>query len=172
MLAHLGMPQAESRFAHPYLPQAVCQATGCRAHEVWEALWSLVADGLVYLDPAGQAADNWEWKLSADGRRVVGGGPWEPRDSQGYLRRLDQRIPELDRLARRYLEEALRAFNARCHLASSVLLGVASEQVVLRVVDAFIRAGLPGAEKLRGLVDNPRSTYYAKSLSSGTGCCR
>ncbi|GGT42827.1 hypothetical protein GCM10010176_102940 [Nonomuraea spiralis] len=40
-------------------------------------LYGLLADGLVYIDPEQQAPDNWRWKLSERGLKVVSGGPWE-----------------------------------------------------------------------------------------------
>jgi hypothetical protein len=131
VLEILATPSAETRFGDPYLPAAIRQRTGCRPHEAWEALWSLVSDGMAYLDPERQpGTDNWRWKLSERGRQAAAGGPWEPRDPGRYLRQLRRRAPDLDPVALRCVEEALRAFNARCFLASSVMLGVASEQVV------------------------------------------
>lgn len=161
VLQHLSTPGADSRFA--YLPAAVRSATGRREHEVWEAVWGLVADGLLYLDPEGPGTgtDNWRCKLSAAGIRVISGGPWEPSDPEGYLRRLRRQVPTLDPLAERYVEEALRAFNARCYLATSVMLGVASEQVFNRLAAAFVGSGLAG-DKLARLIDDPAKTYFAR----------
>lgn len=102
----------------------------CPVPKVWEAVWGLVAEGLVYLDTEsqGSGADNWRWKLSTAGVRVVEGGPWEPGDPAGYVRRLRHQVPDLDLLALRYVEEALRASSARCYVAASVMLGVASSR--------------------------------------------
>jgi hypothetical protein len=146
------------------VPAAVSAELGCRQHEVWEAVWGLVADGLVYLDTEGQGSgtDSWRWKLSAAGVRVVEGGPWEPREPEGYLRRLRRQVPELDPLALRYVEEALRAFNAHCYLATSVMLGVASEAVFNRLAAAFVTASEGSAAKLEKLIDDPSMTYFAR----------
>lgn len=135
-----------------------------RPHEVFEALWGLVSEGLVYLDPAGQggsSTDNWRWRLSAVGITAASGGSWEPRDPEGYLRRLRSHQPPLDPAALDYVEEALRAFNARCYLATSVMLGVASEHVVLRLARSVVDA-VPGAVKLRAAMDNPRTSQFSR----------
>jgi hypothetical protein len=58
------------------------------------------------------------------------GGSWEPRDGDGYSRRPRSHRPPVDEIAIAYVAEALRAFNARCYLATSVMLGVASERVI------------------------------------------
>ncbi|WP_164775099.1 hypothetical protein [Nocardioides pantholopis] len=90
------------------------QQTGCSEAGVWEALWGLVAEGLIYLDPNGQALDNWRWGLSADGQQVVKSGSWEPRDPDGYLAWVRREIPNVDGLVELYLTEAVRSFNGRC----------------------------------------------------------
>jgi hypothetical protein len=97
VLHRLGVGET-SRFGRPYLVGTVGQATGCAETGVWEALWSVVGDGLVYLDTAdqGSGTDNWQWRLSADGKRVAEGATWEPRDPDGYLARARRESPELD----------------------------------------------------------------------------
>ncbi len=164
VLQHIATPQADSRFRESYLSQHVQQATGCRPHEVMEALWGLVAEGLIYLDPSGQGSstDNWQWRLSADGLVAAAGGAWEPRDPEGYLRRLRREAPSLDDLALRYVQEALQAFNARCYLACSVMLGVASEQAFRGLAEAFVEMNDAAEGKLGRLLLNPRSTYAAR----------
>ncbi len=121
---------------------------------------------LVYIDPAGQAHaqtwDNWRWRLSARGIQAATGGSWEPRDPEGYLRRLRRRVPDLDEAAETYVREALSAFNARCFLACSVMLGVASEQVFGRLTAAFVATAGDDATPLRKLLENPNATYYRR----------
>ncbi|MFI9598230.1 hypothetical protein [Nonomuraea sp. NPDC052265] len=159
----LATPQAENRFRNPYLPQSIRAATGCLPHEAWEALWGLLADGLIFLDPQGQAGtDNWRWKLSERGRKAVQGGPWEPYDPEGYLRRLRRQVPDLHPIAYQYMQEALQSFNAGCYLACSVMLGVAAEQVFLGVAEAMVAALGASAEKLRKELDNPKSSQNAR----------
>jgi hypothetical protein len=166
ILERLATPSAETRFGDPYFPQATIQALGCPPHEFWETMWGLLGDGLVYIDPAGQAHaqswDNWRWRLSARGIQAATGGSWEPRDPEGYLRRLRRRAPDLDEAAETYVREALSAFNARCFLACSVMLGVASEHVFGRLAAAFVVAEGDDAAPLRKLLQNPNSTYHRR----------
>ena len=123
---------------------------------------ALTADGLIYLDPSGQAPDNWHWRLSTIGLQVAAGGPWEPQDQEGYPRRLRQRVPTLDQAALRYVEEALRAFNARCYLASAVMLGVASEHVFMALANSAVNALGSRASKLKAALDNPRASQNSR----------
>ena len=164
LLQHLATPQAEARFGYPYLVAEISRAAACRPHEVWEALWGLVGEGLVYLDPAGQGSgtDNWRWRLSATGVKVATGGAWEPRDPEGYLRRLRRHSPQVDSVAVRYVEEALSAFNARCYLATSVMIGVASERVLEGLARSVVELRGDSARRLREALDNPRASQFIR----------
>ncbi|MFY1656161.1 hypothetical protein [Micromonospora sp. WMMD1274] len=141
----------------------ISQETGCSEAEVWEALWSLVGDGLVYLDTVGQGSgtDNWQWRLSADGQRVAKGGSWEPRDPDGYLDRIRREIPDLDDLIELYLTEALQSFNGRCYLATSVMLGVAAERAFLVMAQSYATSLTAGAPAMAKELAKPRSNYFA-----------
>ena len=135
------------------------------SHEqVYEALWGLVADGLIFLDPAGQGSstDNWRWRATTLGVTVAGGGAWEPRDADGYLRRLRASTPPVDDAAIAYATEALRAFNARAFLASSVMLGVAAEQTFTELAASLVRAHPTTTTKLASVLNNPRSSQAAR----------
>lgn len=152
----------DSRFGRGYLVNALCSDVGCSETEVWEALWCLVGEGLIYLDTAGQGSgtDNWRWCLSTDGRRVAQGGTWEPRDPDGYLKRIKREIPDLDGLVELYLIEALRSFNSRCYLATSVMLGVAAERAFAVMAASYASSAVPGAPAMAKVLSRPHSSYF------------
>lgn len=154
---------ADPRFSHHYVVGNVRQEVGCADAAVWEALWGLVGDGLIYLDTAGQGSgtDNWRWRLSEVGQRVAKGGIWEPRDPDGYLDRIRREIPDLDDLVELYLTEALQSFNGRCYLATSVMLGVAAERSFLVMAAAYAASSMDGAAAMAKELAKPRSNYFA-----------
>jgi hypothetical protein len=164
VLVRLGTPQAECRFSERSFIFPFAAELGCRPHQVHEAIWGLVAEGLVYLDPSGQGSstDNWHWRLSAAGIAAATGGSWEPRDIDGYLRRLRAHRPEVDPVAVSYVAEALRAFNARCYLATSVMLGVASESVINGLGRAIVIVQGSRATKLAQLLNGSTSRLAAQ----------
>ncbi len=151
-----------TRFGRPYVVRPLSEELDCTEADVWEALWGLLGQGLVYLDTAGQgAADNWRWCLSADGKRVADGGTWEPRDPDGYLARIHREIPDLDKLVEMYMTEALQSFNSRCYLATSVMLGVATERAFLAMAAAYAASAAPGSQAIAKEIAKPRSNYFA-----------
>jgi hypothetical protein len=63
--------RADSRFMSAYFPAAVRNRAHVSEAEVWEMLWQLVAEGLVYLDPSGQPG--------TDNRRLVARASTRPQ---------------------------------------------------------------------------------------------
>lgn len=152
----------DARFGRPYLVSTLNRETVC-SEEAWEALWGLIAGGLVYLDVAGQGSgtDNWRWQLLADGERVADGDTWEPRDPDGSLDRIRREVPNLDGLVELYISEALHSFTSRCFLATSVMLGVAAERAFLGMARSCAAAAMLGAPSMAKELAKPRSNYFA-----------
>ena len=105
--------------------------------QVMEGVWSLIGQGLAYIDYSQPAAENWSLYLTEAGRAAASDEEVTPDDPGGYLRRLIVEIPEVTPLVKSYAEEALLAYNARLYRASAVMLGVASEAAVLEVALAL-----------------------------------
>ncbi|HEY4897562.1 MAG TPA: hypothetical protein VII01_15940 [Solirubrobacteraceae bacterium] len=166
ILRRLADGEGDPRFGEPYFPMETAKALDVRLIDVYEAIQGLQGNGLLFLDPAGQGGaasfDNWRWRLSEDGRAAARSESWEPRDPQRYLARLRDRAPTLDPVADMYVTEALRSFNARCFLASSVMLGVAAEHVFGRVAEAFVAGAPCDTEKLRKLLGTQSATYHQR----------
>ncbi len=81
LLSRLATPGADTRFGSSYFVGEVSRETRFRPYEVFEVLWALVAEGLVFLDPSGQGSgsDNWHWRLSTVGIQAATNGSWEPQ---------------------------------------------------------------------------------------------
>lgn len=156
---------ADPRFNPAHLVLPIAREHGISPSEVYAALWGLVADGLIYLDPAGQGSsstDNWRWATTELGKLVAIGGRWEPRDPEGYLDRLRRSDPPVGDAALVYVQEALQAFNARAFLATSVMIGVAAEQVFNELAVSLTRAYPQQTTKLKTVLENPRSSQNAR----------
>jgi hypothetical protein len=127
-----------------------------------EALWALIARGLVYIDFPFQQAQEYaslarsRWRLTRAGQAAATGEDVNPDDADGYLRHLRAAAPDAAPLVLVYAKEAIDAFRARCYLASAVMLGVASEAAVVDVAEGF-SAWLPAQSERETFVKLLRS---------------
>ena len=101
--------------------------------EIMEGVWSLIGQGLTYIDYFQSAVENWSLHITANGLAVVNDEAINPDDPVGYIQRLHRECPDLNKIAQSYVHEAVSAYNARLYRASAVMLGVASEAAVLEV---------------------------------------
>lgn len=129
-----------------------------------EQLWLLVSQGLAFTDMQESSHENWMWHLSDLGRKAAESEcEFDPHDPEGYLKRLQSKVANLDPSVLMYSREALTAFNSACYLATSVMLGVASEKAFLLLAEAF-GGWLPESEgsNLRRKLDNQRASFSDK----------
>jgi hypothetical protein len=61
----------------------------------------------------------------------------DPANPDGYLAHLDGQAAALDPVARSYVVEALKTYNANCFKATAVLVGAAAELLVLQLKGAL-----------------------------------
>lgn len=114
------------------------------AHKVF---WQLLIEGIVA--PGKDSSNlNLPWFHVTDyGKQVLASGPGHPHDPTGYLRRLADKVPELDSTVRAYLTESLDAFRRGSCIAATVMLGIAAERVFLLLCEALRAALKSHAEK-------------------------
>ena len=60
-------------------------------------------------------------------------GEFTPYDTGQFIDRLKARVPAVDQFVLLYLTEALQCFRAGTYLASAVMVGVASERILLNL---------------------------------------
>jgi hypothetical protein len=142
--------------------------------ELLQALWLLVAERLIFPDftsdyphPANWVSEtqSWIWRLTPRGVKVAQStaDEVEPDDREGYLALLRRRVADIDEMIMAYTEDALGAYHAECYLASTVMLGVASERAFQLLGEAFC-SWLPKreADTFGKVFDNPRRNYINK----------
>jgi hypothetical protein len=126
------------------------------AARVQSILWDLLIEGIVRPGLNDGLNNNLPFFHVTDfGRHVFANGPHSPYDPDGYLKRLQADISNLDPVIITYLNEALHTFRIGCLLSSTVTLGCASEKAFLLLVEAYA-AALPKAqeEKFRKETEN------------------
>jgi hypothetical protein len=111
--------------------------SGEEAELVRDVFWDLFRQGYITI---GLNDHNAEWpffRLSHFGKTTLAqGDPYRFTDTSSYLRVVRSHVPDLDDLTSVYLDQAIRSFYAGCMLAACVMLGVATENRFLRLVQA------------------------------------
>lgn len=74
--------------------------------------------------------------LTEQGRKALAHVSRDPANPAGYLEYLSSRA-FLSPIAQSYIEEALKTFNSYCFKASAVMIGVATEAMVLEIRDVL-----------------------------------
>lgn len=107
------------------------------AQQIMEGVWALVSQGLAYIDYHQPEAVYWELRLTEAGLGAAQDEAINPDDSGEYLVQLSQTVPAASELVLQYTQEAITTYKARCYLASTVMLGVASEAAFLEMAVEF-----------------------------------
>jgi hypothetical protein len=144
--------------------QAASEADPPTQQQILAAYWSLVAQGLAYIDMNQPAPENWQLRLTASGQAAVEDSEINPDDPAGYLGRLFASVPMLGAIPRLYIDEAVRTYTGRAYLACTVMLGVAAEAVFRDVAPAFVSWSQPRATQLERLLGSPQ-VPYAKAFA-------
>ncbi len=112
-----------------------------------QTLWELVIHGI--LTPT-QDNGNSGWpsvSLTEHGKKVIAEEEYSPYDPAGYLTQIKSDVGGLDSIVAFYIEETLGCFRANQYVASTVMLGVASERLFDILLDSF--AGSLSSEQER-----------------------
>lgn len=79
-------------------------------------------------------------KVTEYGQECLKAGGTLPHDPDGYLKYLQSEIPTIDETIMMYVAESLQTFLRGNRLASTVMLGGASEKAVLLLIESFTKA--------------------------------
>jgi hypothetical protein len=140
----------------------------------WLALGELVARGYVVT----VHSYNWQWPqvgLSDLGRAVAEAEDTALYQLDSYLARLSDAVPKLDQLARDYISEAVRAFGQGLYRSATVMVGAASEILILRLIESWADAigGIDGTKLRKSASDDSVATAFERFKASfGRNKCR
>jgi len=111
----------------------------------------------LYLDTSQESANAWKYFLTKAGRAAIQDQDWNPDYTEAYVRRHQERVPDVDPLVIRYADEALRSYINGCYLASAIMLGGAAEAAFLDLGRSFAKwTGGTKGDAYRTFVDGPR----------------
>jgi hypothetical protein len=129
---------------------------------ILEVVWGLIIEGVYTPGISVQHPGFPGLRLTEYGGKCFEAGELTPHDPDGYLKRLKTVCPNIDATTMLYVEEALGSFRSGRFLASAVMIGVASESMLLRLVDA-VRGALNPADQTsfdQATKRNKAKTYH------------
>ncbi|MBD3228085.1 MAG: hypothetical protein GF329_07835 [Candidatus Lokiarchaeota archaeon] len=127
---------------------------------VQDEIWALIIQGIL---APGVDLTNPELPFfhpTEYGQKCLENTEIIPHDPEGYLEHLEEQIPDLDNIAKMYIGESLNAFRVGCYIASTVMLGCASEKIFLILIDNFSEA--LSDPNLKSEFDRKTKTFIAK----------
>ncbi len=102
-----------------------------------QAIWSLIRQGLAYIDFSGERSNEWYLRLTGAGLAAADEESASPDNPDIFFEYLTRKVPDASDVVLRYAREAITAYRNLCDLASTVMTGVASEAAFLEMADAF-----------------------------------
>lgn len=114
-----------------------------------EIVQELENGGFIYEGQAGGLGDmsSYPWyTITEYGKEALLKEDWLPYDPEGYFSALKTKVPTIDEITLTYIGESVAAYNRRNLLSATLTLGVASENLMLLLVEAYIN-WLPAARK-------------------------
>ncbi len=133
--------------------------------QIMSAVWLLISQGLAYIDYSQHEPSNWELCLTDAGLAAVSDEEMNPDNSGDYIERLRTMVPDASPTVLKYVHEAVISYNCRCYLASSVMLGVASEAAFLEMAFSFSNfLANEQSHKFRTIIENPHTIYIKKFI--------
>jgi hypothetical protein len=111
-----------------------------------EILQELVNNNVLFIGCGDREGFPW-FTLTAYGKSCIEEGNLLPLDPDRYLATLSARVSGLDSLSLQYLQEAISTYNRGFYLSSAVSLGIASEHLLLKLIDSYVNAHSDPAKK-------------------------
>jgi hypothetical protein len=101
-----------------------------------EVFWSLFREGVISLGLNDSNREFPFFHVSAFGRKlIINPHAYFFHDVSSYEKQIKSEVPSIDDITLLYLKESMQSFRASCILASSVMLGVATEHTFLLLLE-------------------------------------
>jgi hypothetical protein len=130
---------------------------GLTQHDLMAMAWDWISRGLAYFDISQPAVSNWDLQLTERGIRYIDEEEENPYNDIIWYNSLIKKAPGLSDLEKQYAQEAIQAFVNELYLSCHVMIGAASEAVIVRMARAMSQSSLiEGRESLCKALSNPR----------------
>lgn len=103
-----------------------------------EIIWSFIVEGILSPGTDDSNINLPFLRLTEYGEECLRENRFVPHDPEGYLAQFHQACPSVDTTITQYLTEALQCYLRSLHKAAAIMLGAASEQAILLLIDAWL----------------------------------
>ena len=111
-------------------------------------MWQLIIQNVVTPGLNASSPELPWFRVTSYGEKVLAEERFSPHDPTGYLDEFGKVAnSDVGEAAHPYVEEALRCFNAGCHAAALLMVGVGAEAVFLQLCEAIEQALKSEAER-------------------------
>lgn len=132
-----------------------------------EIVHEFITMGAIYPGTKGGVSGSecgYPWiTITEYGRNIFMSENWLPYDPEGYIKELKSQVPGLDDVTITYVAESIAAFNRRHLLSATITLGVASENLMLLLIEVYTNSIKDHARQLafkKATKDSWISTQY------------
>jgi len=102
-----------------------------------EIVQELINAGFLYPGTTDQNS-SYPWlTITQYGKEAFLEEDWLPYDPEGYIKALKIKIPTIDEITLTYIGEAIAAYNRRNLLSATLTIGIASENLMLLLIEAY-----------------------------------
>ncbi|MFA6521587.1 MAG: hypothetical protein WCT53_04345 [Candidatus Gracilibacteria bacterium] len=103
-----------------------------------EIIQELITAGYLYPGTSGDQNSSYPWlTITSHGQDAFLEEDWLPYDPEGYLKALKSKVPTIDDITLTYISEAVTAYHRRQLLSATITIGVASENLMLLLIEAY-----------------------------------
>lgn len=103
-----------------------------------EIVQELINAGFIYPGTSHDQNSSYPWlTITQYGKEAFLNEDWLPYDPEGYMKALKSKILTIDDVTLAYINESVAAYNRRHLLSATLTMGVASENLMLLLIEAY-----------------------------------
>lgn len=104
-----------------------------------EIVQEFINNGFLYPGLPGDQNSGYPWlSITEYGKEAFQQEDWLPYDPEGYAKALKEKVSNIDDITLAYIGESVTAYNRRHLLSATLTLGVASENLMLLLIEAYL----------------------------------
>ena len=131
-----------------------------------EVFWDIFREGIITLGTSDKNRDFSYFRIAQHGTKIIENKDmYFFHDVSSYESVIKDNIPDIDEVTLLYLKEAVQAFYSGCYLASSVMLGVASEHTLLLLFEKFDNRIVTPDKKIKGRNISDKFSNFKNKLN-------